>query len=110
VLESPHPATVELELLSAEVGQVVRYDVTDPEVVYAARIVIADLVDPYLVEEPQPSPGPACSWCRVSQWCTARSGTLTIGSAPPEPDDAMVHPLDVVLAVDLDEDDDDIPF
>lgn len=109
VLDSRSAAVVELELLWSDLGQVVRFDVSDPETVHAARVVIADLVDPYLVDDPRPAPGPQCGWCRVSQWCTARSGSVSVDDAPPDDDAPPVHPLDVVLTVELDEDD-DIPF
>jgi hypothetical protein len=121
----PRPAVVELELLTQDHGAVVRYSTTDPEMVYRARMVAAELIDPLLAQPPTANPGPQCRWCPVSRWCEAASViheahrqvepltdpvAIDVASTASGHVDAAVHPLDVVLHIEPGEQLDDIPF
>lgn len=61
---------VELELLTASTGRLVRYDATDEVTVLAARRSLAEATYSWQQDEDFPTrPGTACTLCEVAQWC-----------------------------------------
>ena len=116
VVDEPRPARVELELLSVEGSEVRSFDAADPVTVLEARAALADAVDRILYSEPTPNPGPWCSWCRVSTWCSAAQEPSADAFAEMQVADAAgrtAGPSRVALlayAETVAVDDDDIPF
>lgn len=119
VHDTARPARVELELLSVDGHEVRAFDVADATIVLQARAALADAVDRILYTEPSPNPGPWCSWCRVSQWCSAAqepaadvfaeagvAGDGLSGPAGGGPSRVALLAYAETVAVD----DDDIPF
>lgn len=84
VTASSTPAVVQLEMIWPG-GQVVRtFDAADPEVVLAARAMVAEAVDTIIYTEPTPNLGRWCNWCPVARWCTARNGSDLVEMAEEE--------------------------
>ncbi len=65
--------SVELELLTPELGKLFSFDVTDPAIVLTARRSIAMNFDQLHHDESfKANPGTACLSCAVSTWCDQR--------------------------------------
>ena len=112
VHDEPMPARVELELLSVDSHEVRSFDAADATTVLQARAALADAVDRILYTEPSPNPGPWCSWCRVSQWCSAAQEPSPTADAFAEPvsPGAPTRVALLAYAETVAVDDDDIPF
>lgn len=70
LLDHPRAARVELEFLTLDGSHVRTFDAADAETVVIARAHIAEALHRLLYDQPTPHPGPWCSWCPVSSWCT----------------------------------------
>jgi hypothetical protein len=63
-------AVVELEVLTPTGSQVWSYRTTDTPTLTRARMLLANRVDPWLLDTAfSPQPGPHCHWCPVQEWC-----------------------------------------
>lgn len=63
-------ARVELEVLTPHGAKVWSYSTTDATTLIRARMLLANRVDPWLLDTAfSPEPGPHCQWCPVQQWC-----------------------------------------
>jgi hypothetical protein len=118
LVDPPRPARVELEFLTLDRSHVRTFDATDAETVVIARSHIAEALDRLLYDTPEPAPGPWCSWCPVSRWCSATTLTDDGHWVDPGETSEPMQPLaqgtrTALLALaetaGLD-DDDDIPF
>jgi hypothetical protein len=63
-------ATIEVEILTPDTGEVFAWDLEEPGLAEAARAdVAAAAADWHVDSEWHTRPGPQCTWCPVRQWC-----------------------------------------
>jgi hypothetical protein len=91
-------ATVEVEMLTPDAGEVFAWDLEEPGLAEAVRAdVAAAASDWHLDSEWRTRPGPHCAWCPVRQWCPDRqvyeNADVAVDGPTPAPGDDEPAPF-----------------